>query len=333
MKKNSRSIKYYCRAILIAGCLFIVHNLYAQEKAASDTPLPVKIQNDGSGKAPEVNLRDAFQPEAEYYNDIALYISGLKIKEQSKIFNLTKYDIWQQYVSVTNASWALFKKNKVKKISDWAQAEMNAVRKERRTVFYPFSGPDFLYVHTLFPDSDAYILMGLEPVGLVPDPAALDSDSLPEFFKMLDKAIEDALTISFFKTNDMTEELGSRQLITGTVPVLMLFLARTNNKIVGMKPVEIDSSGGIAYREYFAIYKGKKRFGKGVEIEFQGKNNDRTQKLYYFCADISDNGLAQHQQCKAFIDKLDSGVTTFIKSASYLMHKNYFSQMRTLILN
>jgi len=35
------------------------------------------------------------------------------------------------------------------------------------TMYYMFSGPDFLYAYTFFPNANTYILAGLEPVGQV----------------------------------------------------------------------------------------------------------------------------------------------------------------------
>lgn len=34
---------------------------------------------------------------------------------------------------------------------------------------YMFSGPDFLYATSFFPNASTYVLAGLEPVGEIPD--------------------------------------------------------------------------------------------------------------------------------------------------------------------
>ena len=36
-------------------------------------------------------------------------------------------------------------------------------------MLYMFSGPDFLYATSFFPNASTYVLAGLEPVGAVPD--------------------------------------------------------------------------------------------------------------------------------------------------------------------
>jgi len=265
------------------------------------------------------------------YNDAALYIAGMKLPEKSRLYSLTKNQTWLHYASVTSGTWGSFLKTKIKKIADWAQAEIPDITRDCRTLFYPFSGPDFLYAHAFFPNADTYVLLGLEPVGNVPEPERLQGEKLESFFRMLDTSISDALTLSFFRTNDMADEI-NHKLITGTVPVLMLFLARTGNHVVDIRFFDPDDNGTIQYREAIPESAGRKTVARGAEITFKGKNDDRLRKLIYISADISDKGLDHRRNVRAFLGHLQPGVTTYVKSASYLMHKNYFSNIRSLIL-
>ena len=265
------------------------------------------------------------------YNDIALYISGIKLAKTSGLHQLTDNPVWRQYASVTDSNWGSFSRTKIKKISGWAQAEIPDITRNCRTLLYPFSGPDFLYAHAFFPQAEAYILLGLEPVGVVPEPEKLQGEKSGVFFRMLDKSIADALTLSFFRTNDMADEINTKQLVTGTVPVLMLFLARTGNHITDIRFFDLSDNGTIAYREESRACNGNTA-PRGAEIAFHKKDDARQRKLIYISADISDNGLARRGNVKAYLDRLDAGMTTYVKSASYLMHKNYFSTIRSLIL-
>ena len=47
------------------------------------------------------------------------------------------------------------------------------------TVLYMFSGQDFLYATSFFPNASTYVLSGLEPVGDIPQLIALDRASRP----------------------------------------------------------------------------------------------------------------------------------------------------------
>ena len=52
------------------------------------------------------------------------------------------------------------------KIRTWADANLAA---PRPTMFYMFSGPDFLYADAFYSKATTYVLSALEPVGSVPD--------------------------------------------------------------------------------------------------------------------------------------------------------------------
>ena len=286
--------------------------------------------DNASGHAALPDAKDQVRP-VDHYNDVALYIAGMQLSEKCGLYSLTKNPTWQHYASVTNDTWGSFTKTKIKKISDWAQAEIPDIKRDCRTLFYPFSGPDFLYAHSFFPHADTYILLGLEPVGGIPEPEKLQGEKLGAFFRMLDKSISDALTLSFFRTNDMADEI-NHQLITGTAPVLMLFLARTGNRILDIRFFDLDDNGTILYRDACQKNNSDKNVARGAELTFSGKGEERLRKLIYISADISNRGLAHRRNVQAFLDCLEKGLTTYVKSASYLMHKNYFSNIRSLIL-
>ena len=291
--------------------------------------LPSAADN-ASGLADLPGTKNQKQP-LDRYNEVALYISGMKVSEKSDLHSLTKNPTWQHYASVTNDTWSSFTKTKIRKIADWVQAEIPDMNRDCRTLFYPFSGPDFLYAYSFFPHADTYILLGLEPVGNIPEPGKLQGEKLGSFFRMLDKSISDALTLSFFRTNDMADEI-NHQLITGTTPVLMLFLARTGNQIVDIRFFDPGDNGTIMYRDACRDTNRKKPLARGAEFIFRGKGDERLRRLIYISADISDKGLAQRGNVRAFLDRLEYGLTTYVKSASYLMHKNYFSNIRSCIL-
>jgi hypothetical protein len=271
------------------------------------------------------------QPVApvDRYNEIARYIAGMKLSDTSGLYSLSRNPTWMNYSSVTSGTWKHFSDTKIKKIIDWTRAEIPDISGDSRTLFYPFSGPDFLYAHAFFPRADTYVLVGLEPVGHVQDPEKLQGPTLGAFFKMLDLSISDALTLSFFRTNDMAEEI-NHKLITGTTPVLLLFLARTGNYVADMRFFDIADNGTIIYRD--AGNKDYGRVPRGVAFSFKGSNDAHMRSLLYISADISDKGLERKRNVQSFLENLQPGMTTYVKSASYLMHKGYFSKIRSLIL-
>ena len=68
-----------------------------------------------------------------------------------------------------------------------------------------------------------------------------------------------------------------------------------------------------------------------VRIRFQKPGEATERVLYYFSADLSDQGLAKNRVPLQWFDGF-APRATYIKSASYLMHKTYFSAIREFIL-
>src|SRR5438270_11781365 len=93
------------------------------------------------------------------------------------------------------------------------------------TMYYMFSGPDFLYAYTFFPNANTYILAGLEPVGQVPDVSRMSPDMLSANLGALRNSMTTLLVTHYFVTEEMKAALG-RGSLTGTVPILYVFLAR-----------------------------------------------------------------------------------------------------------
>lgn len=303
-------------AIAITSCNFGTKK--TEEK--TDT---VKVKKDTVKTAEKIEIN-------QKYNDIAKILGGIAVDEKSEYFEITGYPQWKNYSVRADTNWAKYYRKTLDKIPVWSEKEIPDVK--TKTLFYPFSGPDFLHMISFFPNADKYIMFGLEPAGSIPDPKKVKKDSLTSYFNLLNRAIEDAVSLSFFKTIDMTKELNNNK-VDGTIPILMLFMARTKTNIIDIKPVDIDAAGDVKELKEFKHLPGKERFNTGTEITFVRQGKTKKQVVYFFSADISDGGLAKDANCTKFFEKLDTGVTTYVKSASYLMHKSYFSVIRNTVLN
>ena len=75
--------------------------------------LPSAADNQ-SGLAALPGTKNQKQP-LDRYNDVALYIAGMKVEEKSGLYSLTKNPTWQHYASVTNDTWGSFTRTKIKK--------------------------------------------------------------------------------------------------------------------------------------------------------------------------------------------------------------------------
>ena len=268
-----------------------------------------------------------------YYNDVALFLAGMKPDTVEPFNSLIKKTQWINYSKSFDSLWKKVTDSSLVKIKNWSDTELTNINKETKTLFYPFSGPDFLYANTFFPKADRYILFGLEKTGSVPYLKKLNDQTMNSMFTSINKALEDILKLSFFKTIKMSKELNNQD-VDGVLPVILLFMARTGNNIKNIRNATIGVDGKVSIADTFIVYKGTNRFGKGVEITFSPDGKDSiNKKLYYFPEDFTDVALAQNPGCKAYLQNLDSNVTTLLKSASYLLHNQLFVFIRNIILN
>ena len=240
---------------------------------------------------------------AQSPDEAARFLAGLPVRDAG-LAALAAQPAWAAHAEHLGKAWTRMDQRQLVKVRAWAAANIPAANRSSAPVFYFFSGPDFLYAQTFFPNSANYILCGTEPVGTVPElalmpPAALDAD-----LGNLRQALSTMLTTHYFITKDMRVDL-TRGQVAGTLPILYVFLART-----GCTIRSVSTNAGSA------------------QIEFTGPGGQR-QTLHYFKTDLSNGG--GNAAFLAFCKKLAPGLS-LVKSASYLMHGDGFSTARDFLL-
>ncbi|WRH68836.1 MAG: hypothetical protein RSE13_12320 [Planktothrix sp. GU0601_MAG3] len=105
------------------------------------------------------------QKQADYLTDTAKLIAGMKVDPKSQFYSLTQSKFWVNYHSFIDPAWSKLEKQQLAKVSDWSKQELAAINQSNPRIFYPFSGPDFLYANLFFPTAQEYVLVALEPVG------------------------------------------------------------------------------------------------------------------------------------------------------------------------
>jgi hypothetical protein len=119
----------------------------------------------------------------------------------------------------------------------------------------------------------------------------------------------------------MKVDLRQTQL-SGTLPILYVFLARAGCTIDSVELVALDKNGAF-------VPEGKGTT-PGVRIMFTGPAG-RQQTLYYFMTDLADWAVKVNPNFIKFCDQQGKGVS-LLKAASYLMHSDNFSQVRDFLL-
>ena len=133
------------------------------------------------------------------------------------------------------------------------------------------------------------------------------------------------LSFSFFITKHMKTDLRAGE-VSGTLPILYVFLARSGKTIRDVSLITLDETGAV----HSASESTGKNPTRGVRIKFAG--SDGVEKtLYFFSTDLSNSGVRASGFLK-FCATLAPG-NSLIKSASYLLHAGNFSVVRDFLLN
>jgi hypothetical protein len=263
-------------------------------------------------------------------NDTAQFLAGMAEIDDATVLGLTQEPSWQRHAKFFDAAWASLERNQLGKVRAWAKTNTPDAFASKTTLFYMFSGPDFLYADTLFPNASTYILCGIEPIGPLPDVSKLAPGALVGELRALRESIDSVLSFSFFLTKEMKVDFQGHTL-SGTLPILYIFLARSGKTICEVSYVSLDSDGVVKpLTAQESATRSAKSPAPGVRISFVANGSDTPQTLYYFSTDISDSGLKQ----SGFLNfcKTHAPANSCVKSASYLMHESYFSKVRSFLL-
>jgi hypothetical protein len=258
------------------------------------------------------------------YNDVARFIAGIS-NPGSCLAAGESRPAWARHARFFDQNWERFTRGRLAPMREWAAKELGSA--QTATVFYPFSGPDFINVLALYPGAKTYLLIALEPVGKLPD---FSSRTDQNFFASLQRSLYDLLHLDFFLTNNMKATIGKSEL-KGTLPVLLFFLAREKARVLDIQYWSMKPDGTIEETPAWGPGEGAAGI-PGVRIVFTGPGETGNQTLYYFRFDLGNNSWRKNQHFVAFL-KSFAPMTTFTKAASYLMFKPYFAAIRGFILD
>lgn len=244
----------------------------------------------------------AFAQQRPTLDESARFLAGLPV--EGALAPLTQSEIWRNHANALDEAW--FKKEyfQLGPIRAWMAANANEYYNSSNTMYYMFSGPDFLYAHAFFPNANTYILAGLEPVGQVPDLSRLSPDVLGGELSALRASMHTILQTHYFITKDMRTDLGHGSL-GGTLPILYVFLARRGCTVLDTTYIKSPA--------------------EGVKITFVSHGPKQT--LYYFKTDLSGGKSNFLSWCAAQGPGL-----SLLKAASYLMHGEGFAGVRNFLL-
>ena len=257
--------------------------------------------------------------EAVKPDETARFLAGLPVRATG-LEPLTRQQAWAEHATEFDKAWKELDARQLAKIRAWAPEALGGAFTAKEPVFYFFSGPDILYAQTFFPNATTYVLAGLEPVGALPDVEHLTAKALASGLENLRKSLNSALSFSFFITREMKVDLRHNQL-SGTLPILYVFLARSGCHIDKVQLLGLTKFGGTSPMASAT---------PGVKINFTSAAGT-AQTLYYFTTDLANEGIKFDPGFIKFCENLGKG-RSLVKAAAYLMHTEEFSKAREFLL-
>src|SRR3954452_5083765 len=99
-------------------------------------------------------------------DDTAHALAGLPTT--GALASISQTNEWKGHAAEMDRAWKTKEFFQLGPIGSWMSSHAGEYYRSWGTMYYMFSGPDFLYAYTFFPNASTYILAGLEPVGKVP---------------------------------------------------------------------------------------------------------------------------------------------------------------------
>ncbi len=247
----------------------------------------------------------AFAQTPPTLDETARFLAGMPV--EGPLAPLMETPGWQEHARAMDEAWARKQTQQIGPIRDWMSLNAPEFFRGTNTMYYMFAGPDFLYANTFFPYANTYILAGLEPIGQVSDLTRLPPDLVVGDLGALRASLNSILRFQYFITKDMRAGFG-RGGISGTLPLLYVFLARMGNTVLDLERLTSPA--------------------EGVKITFRSADGGEPQTLFYFKTDLAGGGKSAFLNwCAARGPGL-----SLLKAASFLMHGDGFSGVRNFLL-
>ncbi len=267
------------------------------------------------------------------YAQYAALIAGIRTP-QSTLAPLESRSVWTEFATSCDNKWEKYHKIQLAPVRKWAARELAKSIPSGFTVFYPFSGPDFVNPYILFPGAGTYILMALEPIGEIPDFQAMSQKDFDSFFADIPKSLHDLLNVDYFISSHMHTGMESKEL-NGVLPFLLFFMAREKTRILDVEYWFMAPDGTIQKVPGFESGKpGPAGAIPGVRILFESADSpgNKPQTLYYFRLNLHNSTFRRNSHFITFLQNFGPFVT-FMKSAAYVMFEPQASMARQFVLD
>jgi hypothetical protein len=226
--------------------------------------------------------------------------------------------------SPAKAAWDSYEKFIGKPLRKWTAEEV--APPAGGTVFYPFSGPDFVTVAQMYPEAERYILVAIQPAGEVVDTHTMPPAAAAAFKAKFNAEWIKFGYLGFFRTLDLNENTASTRGRLTSTPVMMAFAAALGFRVESVVPLQFNENTS----EFDPVEESNAKKWTSVRLDLS--KDGRKVTLDYVSMDLSDSFLKSHPPELAWVRKA-AAHPTLLKAASHLLPKPYFSACRAAVVD
>lgn len=235
----------------------------------------------------------------------------------------SELDAGRLYRKTVGVAWQAYQKRLGVPMGQWAATEIGFPG--GGTVFYPFSGPDFVTVAQLFPDADRYVLVAIQGARQPVDPRQLPAARRQAFYDKFVAEWQRFGVLGFFRTNDLDDDAQDKLSAIGVTPILMAFSSRLGYEVDGVTPIAFSQAEG----DYVPIEPGDKVMWNSVRLHLARAG--KTAVVDYVRLDLSDAYLKSHEPQRQWLERL-ARQPVLLKAASHLLQRPGFTVVREAIV-
>lgn len=291
------------------------------------------IENEKISDTIVVEEKNDFSEYNRNFNDLALWLAGMEQDSAGIYKHLENSQKWKDYCFDIKAAFDILKVERIGKLDTFRINELSELNKDIKTLFYPYSGPDFVHADIFFPNAEKIIMIGLEHVGDIPDFSNFTEYNKQSYFSQILTSLGNVLSKGYFITKRMKNDFASEQVdsISGVMPIFYVFMAQSDCRILDSKKITIDKNGNVIENKdnEADIDDPWDNFISGLQIDYVKKDEDKIKTVMYFSQDIGDPKLDTIPEFMTFLDNQEINVT-FLKAASYL--NIWFAKIRNFTL-
>ena len=250
------------------------------------------------------------------WQDFSNFLAGIPVSKNSKYTTFIKSRYYKYHTRFINKFWHHLNIYTIKKAIEWNRKYMPDLQQDY-TVFYPLSGADAVNMFLIYPSATNYLMIGQENSGIIKNFKLMSHRKARYGLASLRRIIASYGYSNYFTSKVLIKETRNYYL-NGTLPPILIFMARLGFAIKKIQQVEVDRNGTL---QIISPTNPMRYYNKtkGVKIFFTKLNSNKICTLTYLSMTLTNWTVNKRSATGKFLNTYPY-FKTMLKSAIYLMH-------------